>query len=133
MERNGEPERRPCRGDQPRRWRGSTSRTATPLDTRSSCRTSKAVPRGLVRARHSERMADDCRHCRGRPQRWAEETVGPAVFIPYTLNMSEGTQILVRSDVPPLTLMHAVRKQVSAVNPEQQIYSKNEDLERLDL
>jgi predicted permease len=54
--------------------------------------------------------------------------VKPAVFIPYTLSMSEGTQILARSDVPPLTLMHAVGKQVSAVNPEQQIYNNVEDL-----
>ena len=42
--------------------------------------------------------------------------------------MSEGTQILAKSDVPPLTLMHAVGKQVSAVNPEQQIYNNVEDL-----
>jgi ABC-type antimicrobial peptide transport system permease subunit len=41
---------------------------------------------------------------------------------------SEGTQILARSDVPPPTLMHAVGKQVSAVNPEQQIYNNVEDL-----
>jgi predicted permease len=54
--------------------------------------------------------------------------IKPAVFIPYTLSMSEGTQILVRSDMPPLTLMHAVGKQVSAVNPEQQIYNNVEDL-----
>jgi predicted permease len=54
--------------------------------------------------------------------------VKPAVFIPYTLSMSEGTQILARSDVPPLTLMHAVGKQVSAVNTEQQIYDSVDDL-----
>src|ERR1700738_2063209 len=54
--------------------------------------------------------------------------VKPAVFIPYTLSLSEGTQILARSEVPPLTLMHAVGKQVSAVNPEQQIYNNVEDL-----
>lgn len=54
--------------------------------------------------------------------------VKPAVFIPYTLSMSEGTQILARSDVPPLTLMHAIGKQVSTVNTEQQIYNNVEDL-----
>jgi len=54
--------------------------------------------------------------------------IKPAVFIPYTLSMSEGTQILARSNVPPLTLMHAAGKQVSAVNPEQQIYNNVEDL-----
>ncbi len=40
---------------------------------------------------------------------------------------SEGTQILVRSDLLPLTLMHAVGRQVSAVNPEQQIYNNVEE------
>ena len=57
------------------------------------------------------------------------DPVKPAIYIPYTLSMSQGTQILVRSNVPPLTLMHAVGKQVSAVNPEQQIYN---DVENLD-
>src|SRR2546429_3379417 len=31
--------------------------------------------------------------------------IKPAVFVPYTLNMREGTQILVRSEVLPLTLL----------------------------
>ena len=35
----------------------------------------------------------------------------PAVFVPYTFSMGEGTEILVRSQVPPLTLLHAVREQ----------------------
>ncbi|WP_263417982.1 FtsX-like permease family protein [Terriglobus albidus] len=55
--------------------------------------------------------------------------VKPGIFIPYTLSMSEGTQVLARSDVPPLTLMHALATQVNAVNPEQQIYNNVEDLE----
>jgi len=55
--------------------------------------------------------------------------IKPGIYIPYTLSMSEGTQILVRSDVPPLTLMHSVGNQVSTVNPEQQIYSNVDDLE----
>ncbi|MGA7343183.1 MAG: ABC transporter permease [Terracidiphilus sp.] len=55
--------------------------------------------------------------------------VKPAIYIPYTLHMSEGTQILVRSQVPPLTLLHSVRAQMSAVNPEQQTYSLVDDLE----
>jgi predicted permease len=55
--------------------------------------------------------------------------IKPAVFVPYTLSMRQGTQILVRSEAPPLTLLHAVGAQVAALNPEQQIYSNVEDLD----
>ena len=55
--------------------------------------------------------------------------IKPAVYVPYTLTMSPGTQILVRSEVPPLTLVHEVQKQVVAVNPDQQTYSMVRDLE----
>jgi len=57
------------------------------------------------------------------------DPVKPAVYIPFTLNMWQGTQILVRSEVPPLTLLHAVQKQLAAVNPDQQTYSIARDLE----
>ena len=57
------------------------------------------------------------------------DPVKPAVYIPYTLTMWQGTQILVRSEVPPLTLLHAVQKQLAAVNPDQQTYSIVRDLE----
>jgi ABC-type antimicrobial peptide transport system permease subunit len=43
--------------------------------------------------------------------------------------MSMGTQFLVRSSVPPATLVHAVRKQITTVNPDQQAYRSMEDLE----
>ncbi len=33
--------------------------------------------------------------------------------------MGEGTEILVRSEVPPLMLQHAVREQLKAINPDQ--------------
>jgi len=55
--------------------------------------------------------------------------IKPAVFVPYTLNMWQGTQILVRSEVPPLRLLHAIEEQLAAVNPEQQTYSTDEDLD----
>lgn len=55
--------------------------------------------------------------------------IKPAVFVPYTLSMREGTQILVRSEVPPLTLLHAVRAQLLAVNPDQQTWNEIEDLD----
>jgi predicted lysophospholipase L1 biosynthesis ABC-type transport system permease subunit len=53
----------------------------------------------------------------------------PAVFVPFTLSMEESTEILVRSQAPPLTLLHAVREQLSAMNPDQQIASGVRDLE----
>ena len=55
--------------------------------------------------------------------------ITPAVFVPYTLRMDMWTQILVRAEPPPLTLLHAVRGQLTAVDPEQQSYSRIEDLE----
>lgn len=52
----------------------------------------------------------------------------PAVFVPYTLSIAEGTEILVRSEAPPLTLLHAVREQLRAINPDQ-TSSSVDDLE----
>jgi putative ABC transport system permease protein len=53
----------------------------------------------------------------------------PEAFVPYTLSMRMFTQILVRSDVPPLSLLHAVGMQVNSVDPDQQIYGDVQDLE----
>jgi ABC-type antimicrobial peptide transport system permease subunit len=53
----------------------------------------------------------------------------PEVFVPYTVAMGMGTQILVRSDVPPLTLLHAVRAKVNSVDHDQQTNSEVRDLE----
>jgi hypothetical protein len=55
--------------------------------------------------------------------------IRPAIYIPYTLHLSMGTQFLVRSSVPSATLVHAVRKQITTVNPDQQAYRSMEDLE----
>ncbi|HXW90009.1 MAG TPA: ABC transporter permease [Terriglobales bacterium] len=57
------------------------------------------------------------------------DPVKPAIYVPYTLSMSRGTQILVRAEVSPLTLLHAVEAQLALVNPEQQIYSTVSNLE----
>ena len=57
------------------------------------------------------------------------EPIKPAIFVPYTLNLRQWTQILVRSDVPPLMLLHAIRERLQAVNPMQQTFSEVEDLE----
>ena len=53
----------------------------------------------------------------------------PEVFLPYTISMRVWTQILVRSDVPPMTLLHAVGVQVNSVDPEQQVDGGVQDLE----
>ena len=55
--------------------------------------------------------------------------VAPAVFVPYTLHMWRWTQVLVKTEAPPLTLLRAVRRQLTAVDPEQQTVSRIEDLE----
>jgi putative ABC transport system permease protein len=58
-----------------------------------------------------------------------EKPILPEAFVPYTLYMRMGTQILVRSDVPPLSLLHAVSAQVNAVDPDQQVNSGVLDLD----
>ena len=57
------------------------------------------------------------------------ELVKPAIYLPYTLSLRQWTQILVRADVPPLMLLHTIRQQMVAVNPEQQTFSEVEDLD----
>jgi predicted permease len=53
----------------------------------------------------------------------------PEAFVPYTTVMTMYTQILVRSEVPPLSLLHAIAVQVNSVDPDQQINGNVEDLE----
>lgn len=57
------------------------------------------------------------------------DSIQPALYVPYTLNMAMGTQILVRTVAPPLTLLRAVRLQMAAVDPEQQSFNQSRDLE----
>ena len=53
----------------------------------------------------------------------------PEAFVPYTVAMGMYTQILVRSDVPPLTLLHSVRAAVNSIDPDQQTNGDVRDLE----
>ncbi len=55
--------------------------------------------------------------------------VVPEAFVPYTMAMGMFTQILVRSQVPPLTLLHAVRVKVNSLDAEQQTNGDVRDLE----
>ena len=53
----------------------------------------------------------------------------PALYLPYTVNMFMGTQILVRTQGEPLAMLHGIRKEIAAVNPDQQVDSDVQDLE----
>ncbi len=53
----------------------------------------------------------------------------PEIFVPDTLFMGMGTQILVRSQVPPLTLLHMIGKTVNSVDHDQQIGGQVRDLD----
>jgi putative ABC transport system permease protein len=44
----------------------------------------------------------------------------PAIYLPYTVNLSMWTQILVRSRNDPRSILHSVKQQIVAVNPDQQ-------------
>ena len=47
--------------------------------------------------------------------------VRPAVYVPFTVHMWMFTQILVRTRVAPLALLHDVRAQIVQIDPEQQV------------
>jgi putative ABC transport system permease protein len=47
-------------------------------------------------------------------------TVKPAVYVPFTTQMWMFTQILVRTRVPPLSLLHDIRAQLVHIDPDQQ-------------
>jgi putative ABC transport system permease protein len=53
----------------------------------------------------------------------------PESFVPYTVAMGMYTQVLVRSDVPPLTLLRSVRTAVNSIDPDQQTNNDVRDLE----
>ena len=53
----------------------------------------------------------------------------PAIFAPWTLYLTPGTQILVRSETPPLGLLREIRHALAAVNPDQQAARVVSDLE----
>jgi hypothetical protein len=63
----------------------------------------------------------------------ADDGVGkpikPGLYIPFTAAMRMGTQLLVRAHLPPLAILHSVREQVQAVNPDQQVYHDIKDLD----
>lgn len=54
----------------------------------------------------------------------------PEIFVPSTVAMGMYTQILVRSQVPPLTLLHAVQMKVHTVDADQQTIGNVQDLDQ---
>ncbi len=55
--------------------------------------------------------------------------IQPEIFLPDTLFMGMWTQILVRSQVPPLTLLHTIGKTVSSIDHDQQLNGEVRDLD----
>jgi putative ABC transport system permease protein len=47
--------------------------------------------------------------------------VKPAIFVPFTLRLNMFTQILVRTQVPPLSILHDIRAQLVQIDREQQV------------
>src|SRR6202012_3847200 len=47
--------------------------------------------------------------------------IQPAIYVPFTFLVPDGMQILVKANVPPLTLLGAARTQIAKVDPEQRI------------
>jgi predicted permease len=55
--------------------------------------------------------------------------IEPEIFVPYTMAMGMYTQLLVRSQVSPLTLLHSVSATVNSIDHDQQTNSDVRDLE----
>jgi ABC-type antimicrobial peptide transport system permease subunit len=53
----------------------------------------------------------------------------PAVYAPYTIWLGVYPEILVRTSASPLSMLHVVRRQVSSVDPNQQIAGEGASLE----
>jgi predicted permease len=47
--------------------------------------------------------------------------IKPAIYVPYTLSMRMFTQILVRTNVPPLSILHDIRARLVQIDREQQV------------
>jgi predicted permease len=54
--------------------------------------------------------------------------VRPAIYLPYTIAMPMHTQVLVRARSNPLALLPAIRTEIKALNPDQQVFHDVQDL-----
>jgi predicted permease len=53
----------------------------------------------------------------------------PAAYVPYAIGMPLYTQMLVRTNVPPLTVLRSIREKIHAVDPDQQSARNVRDLD----
>jgi predicted permease len=58
-----------------------------------------------------------------------DKPIKPEIFVPYSMYMWMHTQILVKSRVDPQSILHSVRRQIVAVNADQQANGHVDDLE----
>jgi len=63
------------------------------------------------------------------PDDGLDKPVKPAIFIPFTVLMPPWTQVLVRTQGEPLSMLHSIRQEITKVNPDQQTISDVRDLE----
>ena len=52
--------------------------------------------------------------------------IRPAIYVPYSLHVWMGTQILVKTRVPPLSTVKDLRAQIAKVDPDQQMTEPND-------
>jgi hypothetical protein len=57
--------------------------------------------------------------------------VKPAIYVPSTIWMDMGIELLVHAQTPPGRMLHAIRKQIALVNPDQQTSEYTPSLEEL--
>jgi predicted permease len=56
--------------------------------------------------------------------------VRPAIYVPYTFEVTVYTQILVRTRSAPMAILNRIRAEVKAVDPDQQVIGQTRDLEQ---
>jgi len=58
-----------------------------------------------------------------------DKPILPGIYLPYTAYMYMGTQILVRTQGAPQDMLHSIRQEIAAMNPDQQTNTRVDDLE----
>jgi putative ABC transport system permease protein len=60
-----------------------------------------------------------------------DKPIAPAVYVPYTLIVWNGTQIVVRTQGNPLAMLPSIRKQIASLNASQGMWWQVHDLEEI--
>ena len=58
-----------------------------------------------------------------------DKPVSPAVYVPYTFVAFPFTQVLVRTQGEPLTMLHSIKQRIASIDPDQQTDNDIRDLE----